>query len=169
MAIKVLYIEDEADLCAYIKMKLEATGEFTVVTSTTAQNGETLVANEQPDMILLDVVMPGRSGWDLAKQLKKKSSAFRRIPIIIASGKAEMLFQKKTGEFKWTPNNPLAKGREALPDVKGAEASTQAYGVDDFISKPFKAEVVIEVLKEVYQRTRKKSADEDKPKDDSLI
>ncbi len=168
MAAKILYFEDEPDLCELVKMKLEATGEFTVVTKTTAKGGEDVVAAETPDLILLDVVMPERSGWDLAKSLKKKTSAFRRTPIIIISGKGEFLFQEKTGEFKWTPNNPLAKAREALPDVRGAEASTQAYGVEDFIAKPFRMEVVIEVAQEVLKRFRK--TDEKKEgADDSLI
>src|SRR3989338_1572820 len=112
MAAKILYFEDEPDLCELVKTKLEATGEFTVVTKTSAKGGEEVVAAETPDLILLDVVMPERSGWDLAKSLKKKPSAFRRPPIIIISGKGEFLFQRKTGEFKWTPNNPMAKMRE---------------------------------------------------------
>ena|SRR3989338_11386541 len=167
MAAKILYFEDEPDLCELVKMKLEATGEFTVVTKATAQGGEEVVAAESPDLILLDLVMPGRSGWDLAKSLKKKTSAFRRTPIIIVTGKGEMIFQKKTGEFKWTPNNPLAKAREPLPDVRGAEASTAAYGVDDFIAKPFRMEVIVEVVQEVLKRFQK--VDKKEGTDDSLI
>lgn len=161
MATKILYMEDEPDLCEFVKLKLEATGEFSVSTSTTAQGGEDWVSREKPEIILLDVVMPERSGWDLAKQLKRKDSPHRRIPIILISGKGEMIFQKKTGEFKWQPNHPLVKNREKLPDAKGAEALAQAYGVDDFINKPFKIELVIEVIKEVFERTRKKTKEEE--------
>lgn len=168
MAYKILYFEDEADLCELVKMKLEATGEFTVVTKPTAKGGEEVVAAEAPDLILMDVVMPERSGWDLAKSLKKKASAFRRTPIIIISGKGEFLFQKKTGEFKWIPNNPLAKSREQLPDVRGAEASSQAYGVEDFIAKPFRMEVLVEVVQEVLKRF-KKVEEKKEGGDDSLI
>src|SRR3989338_1471270 len=133
MAAKILYFEDEPDLCELVKTKLEATGEFTVVTKTTAKGGEDVVAAETPDLILLDVVMPERSGWDLAKSLKKKTSAFRRTPIIIVSGKGEFPFQKKTGEFKWTPNHPLVKTRGTLPDDLSAEASSPASGVENLI------------------------------------
>lgn len=164
MAYKIVYFEDEADLCELVKMKLEATGEFTVVTKTTAKGGEDVVAAEAPDLILLDVVMPERSGWDLAKSLKKKTSPARRTPIVIVSGKGEFLFQKKTVEFKWTPNNPMAKSREQLPDVRGTEASSQAYGVEDFIPKPFRFEVLIEVIQEVlkrFQKVKKKEGGDD--------
>ena len=167
MAAKILYFEDEPDLCALVKAKLESAGDYTVVVSMTAQGGEDIAAREMPDLILMDVVMPGRSGWDLAKSLKKKNSPVRRTPIVIISGKGEMIFQKKTVDFKWTPNNPLAKTREQLPDVRGAEASALAYGVEDFIAKPFRLEVLVEVVQEVLKRFRK--VEKEEGKDDSLI
>ncbi len=155
MALKILCIDDEPDLLAMMKEKLDATGEFTVTTSTDPKNAENLVKEIQPDLILLDNIMPGRNGSDIAKQLKKKDSEFRRIPIIIVSGKGEFVYQRKSHEFKWMPNNPIVKTRGPLPDVRGAEALAKAFGVDDYVAKPFTMEVLIQVIKEVYQRTRK--------------
>lgn len=137
------------------KRALRLNGEFSIVVSNTAQGGEALVAQEKPDLIILDNVMPGRNGSELAKQLKKKDSEARSIPIIILSGKGEMVYQKKTDEFKWMPNNPATKTRGELPDAKGAEALAKAFGVDDYVSKPFKMETLLEVIQDVLKRTRK--------------
>ncbi|OGX30373.1 MAG: hypothetical protein A2787_04560 [Omnitrophica WOR_2 bacterium RIFCSPHIGHO2_01_FULL_48_9] len=168
MAIKILVIDDEPDLCEMLKVNLEKTGEYTVVTSNTAQGGEALVSQHRPDLILLDNVMPGRNGSDLALRLKKKDSEFRKTPIIIVSGKGEMVYQKKNGEFKWLPNSPIVKTRGQLADVKGAEALAQAYGVDDYVAKPFKMEILLEVVQEVLKRTRKVTG-EDKPPEEAPI
>ena len=168
MSTKVLLFDDEPVLCEMLKTRLQANGEFSVVVSHTALGGEAMVAQENPDLIILDNVMPNRSGADLAKQLKKKDSEARKIPIIILSGKGEMVYQKKTNEFKWVPNNPVVKTRGQLPDIRGAEALANAYGVDDYVSKPFKMETLLEVIHEVLKKTCK-ATEEEKPAEEPPI
>ena len=155
MAINILLVDDEAEYCAMIKEKLDATGEFSVTIHQDPNSVEAKVLQMKPDLILLDNVMPGRMGSDIAKKLKQKGSETRGIPIIVVSGKGEMVYVKKTNECKWSPNNPIVKARGPIPDVKGAEATAQALGVDDFVAKPFKIEVLIEVIQDVIKRTRK--------------
>jgi len=166
MAVNILLIDDELEYCAMVKEKLEATGEFSVTTLTDPNGAEAKVQQMKPDLILLDNVMPGRMGSDIAKKLKAKGSETRSIPIIIVSGKGEMVYVKKTDEFKWMPNAPLVKTRGPLPEAKGAEALAKAFGVDDYVAKPFKIEILIEVIKDVMARTRKV---EEEPKDDPMI
>ena len=166
MAVNILLVDDEVDYCAMIKQKLEATGEYSVTVLNDPAKVEAAVQQSKPDLILLDNVMPGRMGSDVAKKLKQKGSEARGIPIIMVSGKGEFVYMKKGDEFKWMPNAPIVKTRGTLPDAKSAEALAQAFGVNDYVAKPFKVEILIDVIKDVLACTHK--VEEDK-KDDSLI
>ena len=157
---KIVMIDDEPDLCLIVRSVLEDTGEFTVATTSNPLDAENVIAAENPELILLDVVMPGRNGQDIVASLKR-NDATKRIPIIMVSGKGEMVFDKKKKEFKWMPNNPAARARGDLPDVKGAEALAQAYGVTDYVSKPFTTDLLVNVIKEVLAKTGKQSTSSD--------
>ena len=158
--IKLVMIDDEQDLCAMVKTNLEDTGEFEVLTCSDPKQAEAFVRQHMPSIILMDVVMPGLKGSEIATALKKSPDT-KKIPIIIVSGKGEMIFDRKKNEFKWQPNNPLAKQRGQLPDAKGAEALAAAYQVDDYISKPFTTELLLEVIKDVLARYRKAPAEDE--------
>ena len=160
--IKIVMIDDEEDLCQLVKANLEDKGEFQVVTLTNPDQAEDFIRQQNPDLILLDNVMPKRKGSDIVKVLKKDVTT-KRIPIIMVSGKGEMVYNKKKSEFKWVPNNPLVRDRGQLPDVKGAEALSQAYGVDDYISKPFTTDILVEVIQDVLKRRKKVTPEEGAP------
>ena len=159
---KIVIIDDEPDLCATVKNNLEAAGEFEVTGVSNPATAEQTIKQVRPDLILLDVVMPGRKGTDIVAALRKDPE-FRRTPIIIISGKGEMVYNKKKNEFKWEPNNKLAKERGQLPDAKGAEALAAAYGVNDYISKPFTTDILLEVINDVLAKSKKQVA---APEDD---
>lgn len=154
---KVVVIDDEPDLCRMLKKNLEATGEFEVVTTSDPKQAESVISQALPDVVLLDIVMPTLKGTDIVAALKK-NDVLKKIPIIVISGKGEMIYHEKKNEFKWEPNNPLAKGHGALPDAKSAEALAQAYGVTDYISKPFTNALLLEVVNDVIAKARKKKA-----------
>ncbi|HOW36404.1 MAG TPA: response regulator [Candidatus Omnitrophota bacterium] len=157
--IKILMIDDEPDLCTLVKANLEETGEFEVVTTTQPQEAESLCLRENPNLILLDNIMPSRKGADIAKALKGNADT-KNIPIIMVSGKGEMVYSRKKGQFQWLPNNPLAVGRGQISDAKDAEGLAKSYGVDDYVSKPFKTELLIEVIKDVLARRKPKDEEE---------
>ena len=158
---KIVIIDDEPDLCFVVKSNLEDAGEFEVVTSSNPKEAEDVLRREKPDVLLLDVVMPERSGQDVVASLQKDND-LKGIPVIMVSGKGEMVFDKRKNEFKWQPNNPLAKNRGDLPEAKGAEALAEAYGVADYVSKPFNTDVLVQVINEVLERfTKKKPSDDD--------
>ena len=153
---KVVMVDDEKDLCAIVKDNLESTHEFSVVTTSNPLEAEAVIRRENPQVILLDMVMPGRKGTEIVAALKK-DPALKGIPIIAVSGKGEMVYDKKKDEFKWQPNNPAVKSRGTLPDAKGAEALAKAYEVADYVSKPFTTNVLVDVIKDVLARTSKKT------------
>lgn len=167
MALNVLLVDDDVEYCAMLKQKLEATGEYAVTVVTDATKAEASALQLKPGLILLDNVMPGRMGSEIAKVLKKKGSETRGIPLIMVSGKGEFIYHKKINDFKWEPNNPAVKTRGVLPEAKGAEALAQAFGVDDYVAKPFKIETLLDVIKDVLARF--KPAEEETKGDDSVI
>ena len=152
---KIIMIDDEADLCAVVKENLEGTGKFIVETLSEPSQAEEFIRAQKPDIVLLDVVMPQRKGPEILKSLKKDPE-LKAIPVVLVSGKGEMVYSKKKDEFKWTPNSPIVKTRGDLPDIKGSEALSEFYGVADYVSKPFSTDILGQVLEDILARHRKK-------------
>ena len=80
---KILVIDDESNIQKLIKVNLTARGYQTII----AAEGETglkLAQLERPNLILLDIMLPGMSGWDVLMVLKNNRK-LRKIPVIIMS------------------------------------------------------------------------------------
>jgi CheY-like chemotaxis protein len=77
---KILVIDDEPDILAVLRARLQK-NNYAVVTSLDGASGILLARQEKPDLIILDVLMPGMSGWEVCEKLKK-SEETRNIPII---------------------------------------------------------------------------------------
>ena len=84
---KVLVIDDEAPIRLLCRVNLEAEG-MQVLEAADGPTGLDYARNEQPDVILLDVMMPGLDGWHVAEQLLV-DSATKRIPIVFLTARAE--------------------------------------------------------------------------------
>jgi CheY-like chemotaxis protein len=78
---KILTIDDEAIVCQMVKKILESTREYEVTVCTKSADALSLAKRLQPDVILLDLNMPGLSGTELAQQLMS-SPATKDIPFI---------------------------------------------------------------------------------------
>ncbi len=78
---RILLVDDEEDYCYFMARNLEASGEFSVIVAHDGQEGIDLARKERPDLILLDIVLPGVSGTDVASILLNDPDT-RRIPII---------------------------------------------------------------------------------------
>jgi CheY-like chemotaxis protein len=78
---KILLIDDEEDFCFFVKLNLEKTGNFEVMTTTSGSKGIIMASKEQPDLILLDIIMPEISGGQVAEQLLE-SPRTRDIPVL---------------------------------------------------------------------------------------
>jgi len=79
--VKILVIDDEEDICHFSKSILEKTGKFEVLTSTDALAGINLAKTHKPDLILLDINMPGMDGGAVAQNLRESKST-SEIPIV---------------------------------------------------------------------------------------
>ncbi len=85
--IKLLYVEDNDDNIYMLKMRLELTDEFEVVVAQDGAAGCALAAAERPDIILMDLEMPGVDGWEATRRLKADAQT-REIPVIALSAHA---------------------------------------------------------------------------------
>jgi DNA-binding response OmpR family regulator len=85
---KTLVIDDEAPIRLLCRVNLEAEG-IEVIEAAEGQSGLELAKKELPDAILLDVMMPGMDGWNVAERLLA-DEATRAIPIIFLTARADL-------------------------------------------------------------------------------
>lgn len=84
---KILYVEDNEDNAVMLTTWLELEDDLEVIVATDAVRGVELATREAPDLVLMDLYLPGVDGFE-ATRLIKASSASRRIPIIALSAHA---------------------------------------------------------------------------------
>ena len=80
----ILIIDDEEDFCYFIKLNLEQTGNFEVLTASNGTDGISIAQRYQPDLILLDIIMPNMTGTQVAEVLRN-DRATKDIPIIFVT------------------------------------------------------------------------------------
>jgi len=85
---KILYVEDEPDIQAVAKLALEAIGGFTVKICGSGREALVEVSGFAPDVILLDVMMPGMDGPSTLKALRD-IDAIRQTPVIFMTAKVQ--------------------------------------------------------------------------------
>ena len=127
---KILVVDDEPAIREMIGFTL-ARGGFDYVEAADAEQARSKILAEAPDLLLLDWMLPGRSGFELA-QLLKKDTATRELPIIMLT----------------------ARGEET-DKVRGLEI-----GADDYITKPFSPRELLARIKAVLRRAPPKNATE---------
>ncbi len=81
---KILVIDDEPDVVSYLSTFLEDEG-FTVVTAQDGPDGIAMAQKEKPDLITLDITMPGMSGIEVLTTLRRDSD-LKDIPVIVITG-----------------------------------------------------------------------------------
>jgi len=79
--IKLLLIDDEEDFCFFVKLNLEKTGKYEVLTTTSGVNGVIMASRERPDLVLLDIIMPEMGGGQVAELLLENPKT-RDIPVM---------------------------------------------------------------------------------------
>jgi DNA-binding response OmpR family regulator len=84
---KIVYIEDDPELVTLVAMILEQHG-FEVFGATDGRQGLELVLDKKPDLVLLDLMIPELSGWDVYKQLEADKIT-RDIPVIVITAKSQ--------------------------------------------------------------------------------
>ena len=83
---RILIIDDEKDLCFFLKANLEARGDYTVKVATSGEDGLYLAERFKPHLVILDIIMPVMDGFKVLEELKKnpKTMAF---PVLMLSAK----------------------------------------------------------------------------------
>lgn len=119
---RILLIEDEEDIAALIKLQAEIYG-YKLHVEVDGINGYRAVEREKPDLVILDLMLPGENGLDVCRKMKNHSD-LKNIPVIILS----------------------AKGEE-LDIVLGLEL-----GADDYVAKPFSPKVLFSRIKAILRR-----------------
>lgn len=122
MAAKILTVEDDAAVREVLGMTLRR-GGFEVLEAEDAEQARGLILNDAPDLILLDWMLPGMSGIEFARSLKRDSQQ-RAMPIIMLT----------------------ARGEEE-DRVRGLDV-----GADDYITKPFSPRELLARIKAVLRR-----------------
>ena len=119
---KIIVVEDEPDLVDVVTYNLKREG-YLVLAAQRGDEGINLIRSERPDLVLLDLMLPGMDGLSICRQMKSDTS-LSEIPIIIAS----------------------AKGEES-DVVIGLEM-----GADDYLAKPFSPRELLARIKAVLRR-----------------
>jgi len=120
--IKILLIEDEEDIASLIKLQAELAG-YKVHVESDGLNGYLAIEKELPDLVILDIMLPGLNGLDVCRKIKSNPD-LKEIPIIMISAKSE-----------------------ELDVVLGLEL-----GADDYVAKPFSLKVLFSRVKAVLRR-----------------
>lgn len=119
MGNKILIIDDEKDIVEMMKIMLRREG-FEILTALNGKSGVIIAKEEIPDIILLDIMMPDVSGFQVCKELKEDPKT-RDIPVVIISVKSSEMDITKALEM----------------------------GATDYFKKPFTREVLIGKIKEI--------------------
>jgi len=117
---KILVVEDEEHLTKLLKSRL-LLNRFIVLTAQDGQEGLDLVRKEQPDLIILDVLLPRMNGHEMLEAIQKDPGPIRETPVIVMSAVSSM--------------------KERFQNLK----------IHAFVSKPFQPDEFISQVKKVVQ------------------
>lgn len=114
---KILFVDDEDDIREVVQIRLESNG-YQVVTAASGDEALNKVASEHPDLMILDVMMPGMDGLAVLKKLRKEETS-TKLPVILLT----------------------AKRKKMIGDLFELE------GIQGFIEKPFESTVLLDMIK----------------------
>jgi two-component system alkaline phosphatase synthesis response regulator PhoP len=123
---KILIVEDEKDIVKMLDYNLKKEG-FRTISASDGEDALDLATREHPDLIILDLMLPGINGLEVCKTLKKETKT-ASIPIIMLTAKTQ-----------------------ESDKVVGLEL-----GADDYMTKPFSVRELIARIKAVLRRVKEK-------------
>lgn len=121
---KILIVEDEADILNLLEYQLRSSG-YDVMTTSSGLDALKMVRQHQPDLVLLDLMLPGLDGFEVCRELKR-DQATGSVAVIMLT----------------------AKGEE-MDKVVGLEL-----GADDYVTKPFSPRELVLRIKAVLRRAK---------------
>ena len=122
----IMVVDDEKNICELIRLYLEKEG-FAVTIANNGSDAIAMIRQNRPDLVLLDIMMPGMDGYAVLRRLKSNDTT-ASVPVIFLSAKSE-----------------------EYDRIYGLEA-----GADDYIVKPFSVLEVVSRIRAVLRRSGKK-------------
>ena len=113
---KILIVDDEADIIEILQFVLESNG-YECITAFDGEEGLKLAREANPDLIILDVMMPKMNGYKISRLLKYDAK-YKNIPILMLTARSQ--------------DTDKALGEET--------------GADEYITKPFQIENIVETV-----------------------
>lgn len=120
---KIVYFEDDGDMVDLVRIILNREG-YQVFGIAEGLEGLKLVQETDPDLILLDLMLPDMDGWEIYRQLKQNDST-QDIPVIVVTAKAQ-----------------------SIDKVLGLEIAK----VDEYISKPFRPQELVDRVNQIVSK-----------------
>jgi two-component system, OmpR family, response regulator len=99
---RILIVDDDRDASHLIKILLEKNGRYVVLEENDAARAHQSARNFRPDLILLDIMMPGTDGGDVAAQIEADLD-LQRTPIVFLTGLVTKAEAKGILNFQWHP------------------------------------------------------------------
>jgi len=142
---RVLVVDDDESTRRFLTVALEENG-YETVTAEDGDDGFKKVQESPPDLILLDVMMPKKTGFTLFKQLRK-TEEYRDIPVIMLTGVAEALEEDEERADGDTMESPFDSLRDTLAKAITKMREEGLVKPEVFIDKPIDPEDLIEAVK----------------------
>src|SRR4051812_7873706 len=122
--VKVLVVEDERDIAALVSYHLTKEG-YRVRTAETGQEALEGMMADRPDLVILDLMLPGKSGYEVLTEMRQRSE-LEQLPVVV-----------------------LTARRDEADRVKGLEL-----GADDYVTKPFSPRELVLRVSAVLRRSQ---------------
>ena len=145
MSKRVLVVDDDENTRRFLSVALEANG-YDAVTAEDGDDGFQKVQEVKPDLILLDVMMPKKTGFVLFKQLRRKDE-FKDIPVIMLTAVAEVLEEEESQAEGETLERPFDSLRDSLRKAIAKMRDEGLVRPEVFMDKPIDPENLIEEVK----------------------
>jgi len=142
---KVLVVDDDENTRRFLTVALEENG-YEAITAEDGDEGYRKIEEEIPDLILLDVMMPKKTGFSLFKQLRRKEE-YKDIPIIMLTGVAGVLEEDDAMAEGDTFESPFDSLREGLRRGIAKMREEGLIRPERFIDKPIDPEELIESVR----------------------
>ena len=87
MAQRILVVDDDAQIARLVRTYLEKSG-FAVLTAANGEDALHLIRSEKPDLVVLDLMLPDRDGWEITR-IVRRDEALKALPIIMLTARVE--------------------------------------------------------------------------------
>jgi len=118
---KILFVDDEEDIREVVQIRLESNG-YEVISAASGEEALEKIEKEKPDLLILDIMMPGMDGLTVLKKLRK-SETNSTLPVLVLT----------------------AKRKKMIGDLFELE------NIQGFIEKPFDSQVLLDLIKKAVQ------------------